>query len=210
MAEARCPCGYTKFAERIDRRRETAERWRRVGGGGGFGATPFGLFFGTGSPPDSWGRFVVPIVTGTRNMVCLSCARVRRGVPVGGGVSMSAWVEGSYLFAIMTDVVDPGCVQVRFSLAGGPTYERSVESEAIDAADAPARPGAALELREELPSGAALPTYAYRIEVPEVEEAGLYRVMLIDRCLGTVQRLLELELAPPPAPPPTLPPVWEA
>jgi hypothetical protein len=190
----RCTCGSIKFAERVDRTRFVAERWRVVGNGGGFGAAAFGTSFGT-STEQAWGRFRIPVVTGVRNTVCLSCARIRRGVPVGGGIAMGSWLEGSTVCALMTDVVDPGCITARFSLDRGDFYEVSVEPRFIDPQEVPALPGSPLEQRELLPAGAVAPTRVYRVALPEsVAQSGTYRLTFRDRCLDSSQSIIELEL----------------
>jgi hypothetical protein len=192
----RCTCGYTKFAERVDVVRDpNADRWHVMGGGGGFGDTPFGVSLG-GGLEQVWGRFRIAVITGIRNTVCLSCARVRRGVPVGGGVVMGSWLEGGSIFTLMSDVVDSACIVARFSLgAHAAPYEVPIEVQPAELTAVPPLPGQPLEQRPLPPVGAVVPRHVYRTPIPaQVEESGLYELVFRDRCLGTIQRVIELEL----------------
>lgn len=191
-----CVCGYRKFGERVDRfYLPTATRWRVVAGsGGGCGATPLGLLLGAGSDV-TYGRFALPLFVGMRNVVCLSCARVRRGAPTGGGTVMAHWMDAVAVFTVMTDVADAGCMLARFVAADGTSEDSRVDVEGMVV---PGIEGTPLETASALPIGAVAASTVYRIPIPDGMEAGLFRLLLVDRCLGTVQRVIEL--APPPPP----------
>jgi hypothetical protein len=182
---ARCTCGYTKFASRIDQvRTENAMRWRQLPPIGGLGSVAVGLALGTSIA--SWGRYALSLTTGVLSQFCESCARVRRASPVGGGIAMGSWADEEAFYAVMADVVTPSCVSVRFTVPGGPSYDASIEL-----VDTPvlADPGTPLEVRAAPPAGAALATTVYRAVLPEVDAAGTYSVTLRDRCLDAVQLL---------------------
>lgn len=182
VAPARCTCGYSKFAVRVDKTPAAlASRWRPMPPTGGLGSTPVGTSMG--SAPQGWGRFVVPVVTGVANTFCLSCQRVRRGTPVGGGAAMTSYLEGDAVYVVMTDVVEPSCMTARFTLPGEEIHE--VPIEVIE--DVPPLLGSALEVREELPAGAVAASRIYRVALPNVYASGLYLLVLTDHCLDIRQ-----------------------
>lgn len=190
MVTPRCACGYTKFATRVERAVETlANRWRPVPVLGGLGSSPLGVTLATGQ--QGWGRFTLPVVRGVASTYCMSCRRPRRGIPVGGGTVMASYADGGAVYAVMTDVVQPSCVSAQFTLVNGESYPSLVQ--VLDDA-LPALVGSPLEVREAMPQGAIAADRLYRIPVPSVRDAGLYRVVLIDKCLELKQSLGSLIL----------------
>ncbi len=195
----RCPCGASKFAERVDRTRHpAAERWRVVsasggGTGGGLGATPFGSLFGAGlgivEAPVLWGRFTMPITTGIRNLFCLSCQRIRRGLPVGGGTAMAVWREDDFVFALMTDVVSPACMAAQFVFEGD-AHHTTIEVLPVADAEVPPPVGLPELVRAAAPINATIPKFVYRVPIPiDVDTAQAYRLTFVDRCLSTTQNI---------------------
>lgn len=182
VAPARCACGYTKFAVRVDRTPAIlSSRWRPVPPTGGLGSTPLGMSMGGAS--QGWGRFVVSVTTGVANTFCLSCQRVRRGTPVGGGVAMASFFEDTAINVVMTDVVEPSCMTARFTLPGRETHV--VPIELLE--EVPPLLGSPLEVQEFLPSGAVVAERIYRVPIPTVFASGLYRLLFVDDCLDTTQ-----------------------
>lgn len=190
VAPARCTCGFTKFAVRVDLTPAVlSSRWRPVPPAGGMGSTQLGTSMG--GAPQGWGRFVVSVTTGIANTFCLSCQRVRRGTPVGGGVVMTHFVEDAAINVVMTDVVEPSCMSARFVLPG--TESHVVPIELVE--DVPPLLGSPLEVQESLPSGAVAAERIYRVPLPTVFASGPYRLVLTDHCLGTMQYVTTVDIA---------------
>jgi hypothetical protein len=182
---ARCACGFTKFASRVDKVIDpAATRWRQIPPSGGLGSVAHGATLGAGQV--GWGRFTYRVTTGMRSTVCMSCARVRRSIPVGGGTAIAAWTDDTATYALMTDVVELSCMTARYALQHGVVYSAEIEVLEATGGEAAAAP---LEVRASPPAGAALATVVFRIPYPDVFAAGLYTATLVDHCLGTTQVL---------------------
>lgn len=181
MAIPRCTCGYTVFYDKVARSVLLRDRWRRVTGLGGFGATPFGLNMG-GAGARSWGRFLVSITNGRLQTTCKSCHRVRREQPIGGGTPMGAWKSGRSVFVLLTDSVSAGCVFGRFQ-TDEVTYEVPARRAFIDA---PHLVGAPLEQADILPADAVTADTVYRFTLPDGVTTSSYHFLLRDRCLDTL------------------------
>jgi hypothetical protein len=189
VAPARCTCGYTKFAVRVDRTPAVlAPRWRPVPPTGGLGSTPMGLTMGAAS--QGWGRFMVSVAKGVANTFCLKCLRVRRGTPVGGGTAMASFFEETFVKVVMSDVVEPSCMTARFVLQGGEVHEMPIQ--VLD--EVPPLLGTALEVRETLPSGAVAAGRVYKVALPTVFASGLYHLVFVDHCLDTTQHIGSIPL----------------
>jgi hypothetical protein len=191
----RCTCGFTRFREIIRKTEETVERWMFFEDpGGGFGATPFGTYFGAGSGT-GWGLFSNPLRTTRRDTVCESCSRVRISKLLGSIAVFGAFIDNGYFYVVASDLSLPAtCYSVRFD--GPESFEvpLSFFAGVPPAVLAPTPPTTA----PSPPIGAATVDSMLRALVPEVVITGTYTVVLVDRCCGCEYPIAEVTLEAPP------------
>ena len=184
----RCPCGSDRFDQRLNVRRDAqVVRWLPASDVTrfGLGSAPLGAF--GGGSERRYGRVELTLVTGALAVHCLSCERLRREKPVGGGMAVGHWKTPDALFIVMSDVADPTCVTARFQSAAQ-SLEVGVEVAHVPI-PASATPTATATT---LPPGAVLADVVLRAPVPdEVRDAPEtpFEALLFDKCLGFSQRV---------------------
>lgn len=191
----RCTCGFTRFREIIRKTEESVDRWMFFEDpGGGFGSTPFGTYFGSGSGT-AWGLFTNPLRTTRRDTVCESCSRVRVSKLLGSIAVFGAFIDNGYIYIVASDLSLPAtCYSIRFD---GP------ESFEVPLSFFPGVPPAILAPTPPTtaptpPPGAPTVDSMLRAQVPEVVITGTYTVVLVDRCCGCEYPIAEVTLEAPP------------
>lgn len=193
-----CTCGYRRFRERRTPRSTAVQRWMLYDTTGlsGFGTTPFGTFFGSGSG-GLWGLFDSTFKTTVLDTVCESCQRVRSTKLLGGIAPFATYVENGYLYVIASDVGLATCFALRFTGPGG-SYEEPL-AYLPGAAPPPALVSSPPPVSEAAPPpGAVLASSLLRARLPQVEATGQYVVELVDRCCGCDTALVTVTLEAPP------------
>jgi hypothetical protein len=168
-----CTCGNSSYAVRtVVSTSEAASRWRLL-------STEEGGVYG---------RFELSIPTGQREVYCASCARVRYGVAVGGGIAMAYLASDTDVQVVMTDVVTPSCIEARL-IGEGRVHSVSFEVSELELAIE----GDALETASSAPA-AVTARYVFALQLPFVEVPGFYQLVFADRCLYTTQTVATLQL----------------
>lgn len=197
----RCVCGHRRFRQNRTKTEAAVQRWMLFEEdltAGGFGATPFGTYFGAGdgSGAQSWGRFEATYASAELVTTCESCQRVRRVETLGGVTPLGVYVQGAWLYVAAADVSEVlTCYEVRLDgadhsynlplgyVAGIPPA--IVASTPDDTAPAP-------------PAGEGVVDTLLRTRLPEVAATGSYLVTLVDRCCGCEVPLATIDLESPP------------
>jgi hypothetical protein len=190
-----CVCGYTRFREHRATTTEVVERWMLYTsvGGGGFGSTPFGTYFGGGGPAEGWGLFEANRTVSSIVTTCESCDRVRARKTLGGITPYATMIEDNYLLIIVADAPRPiVCYSLRLTGPSGEFYELplSLRPGAPAAVAAPEPDVTA----ESPPAGGVLVDTVLEALLPEVPVDGEYLVTLIDSCAGTETALATVSL----------------
>jgi hypothetical protein len=191
----RCTCGFTRFREVIRKTEGSVERWMFFEDpGGGFGATPFGTYFGSGSGT-AWGLFTGSLRMVRRDTVCESCSRVRVSKLLGSIAVFGAFIDNGYIYLVASDLSLPAvCYSIRF--VGPKSFE-------IPLSFFPGVPPAVFQSTPPItaptpPPGAVTVNSMLRAQVPEVEITGTYTVIFVDRCFGREYPIAEVTLEAPP------------
>jgi hypothetical protein len=161
------------------------------GGLGGLGASPFGTFFGAGSGGD-WGLFPSTLKVAYLQVSCEACGRVRSQSRLGGAAVFGVFIEGNVVGIAVSDVVRPtSCYSLRVEGPDG-TYERTLSFSASlpPAILAPAPPVVA----PTPPAGAPTVNTVLTCTLPEIQQAGLYTLTLVDTCCGCESPLVQVFL----------------
>lgn len=188
----KCTCGYTRFRERRVATSSNVQRWMLLSssGGGGFGATPFGTYFGTG-PSGSWGLFNATYRAARLETLCESCSRIRSTRQLGGITAIGSYVSNGLLCVVAADVQRPAtCYSLRFS--GSQEFERELGlASGLPAAVVAPYPPVTIDTP---PPGAELADTLLCAVIPEVSISGDYTVYLVDRCSGYTIPLVTIYL----------------
>jgi hypothetical protein len=164
--------------------------------GGGFGATPFGTFFGAGLGQGLWGLFTGTFHGSTLQVVCESCHRVRTQKRLGGIAAFGTFIDGNKIVVVASDVAFPvTCYFLKFV---GPDGEFDVPLSfrpGMPPSIIAPTPGTVLPLP---PPGAPLVDTMLEAVLPEVDITGSYVVTLVDRCCGCETPLVTITLEAPP------------
>lgn len=185
----RCVCGYRRFRESIRTAEEPVQRWLRyeTAAESGFGSTPFGLLFGSGSG-GAWGLFELDVQRTRKQLACESCGRARIDQVIGGLGVFGSYVLGDYVFAVVESAALLSCLRIRFETAG----------ETIDVTPLPyGGTTLPIELEDPIetassPPGGAVLAAAISVEIPSVTVGGEYVVSLVDVCVGGEIELMTL------------------
>lgn len=191
-----CTCGYETLAIRTEvTRSEPVARW---------------LAFHPqleGPGVLTYGKKTLSVLSGIRQSYCTSCSRARGdGIAVGGGTVVEARIASGEVFALMTDIVDPACMEARF-VGEGRVYAGIIEVEETSE-DNGVLPPEVWTLFEELyepavneegeppdePVGAPIARTVYRVAFPDSADPGIYRLLLRDRCLGVTQPIGDIAI----------------
>ena len=148
---------------------------------GGFGATPFGTYFGAGSG-GLWGLFTEPMHVAQLETICESCSRVRSQKRLGGIAVFGGFIADGYFYVVASDVLLPAtCYSLSISGPGG-TFE--VQLEYAPGAPPPTYAPTPGTTAASPPPGALLVDTMLRAQLPDVYETGSYTVTVVDRCCG--------------------------
>lgn len=195
----RCVCGYTRFRESRPLVVSSVERWMLFEGTeeAGFGATPFGTFFGAGSG-GTWGLFEGTLRTTTLQVACERCQRPRRTTRLGSVAIFGSYIEGDALYMVASDLLRPvSCYSVRFVGEDGETYTAPVtwvplvpppilvSEEPEETADSP-------------PAGAGTVSAVLYAPIPEVLSTQEYEIVLVDACASIDYTIATTTLEAPP------------
>lgn len=163
---------------------------------GGFGATPFGTWFGASPGGGTWGLFAGSLVESFRVTSCESCSRVRIRTRVSGLVAFGSYVSAGAYYVVASDVGrSAACYQLRLDGPGG-TY--TAPFRIVSGVIPPIVLSGELDTAETLPAGASSASTLLRAELPEVAEAGEYTATLVDVCgeIETPLAVTNLEAEP--------------
>lgn len=194
----KCACGFRRFRESVRTVDETMQQWVLYNAEeyGGFGSTPWGTSLGGGSV-SVWGLFELSVPRLHRITACESCGRPRSDTVIGGVAAYGAYVLGTNVFAVVSDVTLLSCLRVRFRhIESGATLDVSPMPYggvplAIDPEEEP------LAVAEVPPSGGVV-AGVLQAPFPSAEEltyGGEYEVRLVDVCGGTSMSLLTITLS---------------
>lgn len=183
----RCVCGYRVFREHIRTVPETVEQWVLYDDGsyGGFGSTPFGTFFGSGSAGE-WGLFSVEVSRTRKQLVCESCNRVRSDVPLGGVGVFGSYLYGDSIFILVTETSLLSCLRVRFTSSAYGTVD--VSPTRHFGPPLPLSAPAPVTTAPTPPAGATT-AGILRAVLPDVDHDGDFVVSLVDVCAGVEVQL---------------------
>lgn len=170
------------------------QRWMRYDDTamGGFGATPYGTFFGGGSGGD-WGEF-----TDTRRITslattCKSCNRVRVNKVVGGLTLFGSYVEEDAVYLVVADLVKPStCYSLRIVGEDGETYDLPLTW--IPGAPLPLLTTTPVLTAPSPPAGAILVNDVLRAYLPEVMDSQFFDFILVDSCAGRADTIATVYL----------------
>lgn len=165
--------------------------------GGGFGATPYGTFFGSGFT-GLWGLFTGTFKTSTLSVTCESCSRLRSSKNLGGITPFGGFESDGKVYIVAADVVPPAtCFYLRFDGPSGQSFTAPLKllpGVSPPPVIAPAPPITA----PSPPPGAVLADDLLVADAPEVTETGTYLVTLVDQCCDCEQPMFSLLLESPP------------
>lgn len=148
---------------------------------GGFGATPFGTYFGAGSG-GSWGLFESTFRGSSLEVSCEACGRVRSQKRLGGCAVFGVFITDNVVGLAVSDALRPtSCYALRVSGPDG-AYEVTL-SFSLSPPPAIVAPPPAVVVPV-LPPGAEVVNTVLVGTLPEIFEGGTYTLTLIDRCCG--------------------------
>lgn len=190
---AKCTCGYRKFRTTRAVVDTVESQWLLFDSGtqGGFGSTPFGTFFGSGSQSSGWGLFDADVAEVHTQLTCEKCNRLRSDKVLSSFGIFGSYVFGDSIFILTTSSQNLGCLTVRFS---------NVDLGTVDVTPTvylgPPLPLVALAppvVAPSPPPGAVIATIL-RAPLPDVDHDGEYAVTFIDSCSGSSVFLTTLML----------------
>lgn len=190
---ARCTCGYRKFRENRVVLATTVSQWLEFDSGdyGGFGSTPFGTYFGTGTGTDDWGLFELEIAETHLQLACEKCGRIRSDRAISAFGIFGSYVFDDSIYILTTSALNLGCLNVRFSNAVFGSVD--VTPTVYLGTPLPLVAPAPVVTAPAPPPGATLAT-VLRVVLPDVDHDGEYVVSFIDSCSGTTTFLTTLML----------------
>lgn len=148
---------------------------------GGFGATPYGTYFGAGSG-GLWGLFTETMHSAQLVVTCESCSRVRSQKRLGGIAVFGGFIADGYFYVVASDVLLPAtCYSLRIS---GPSGTFEVQLEYAAGMPPPIYAPAPMTTAASPPPGAVLVDTMLRAQLPDVAETGSYTMTVVDRCCG--------------------------
>lgn len=192
----RCTCGHRRFRETTTRGTQSIERWVEFDPAAvesfGFGSTPFGTYFGSGTS-GTWGLFTGTQHYTDRSLVCESCRRPRSNRRSGGYAIWGTYVSGDKFYLVASDVSDVGCLYIRYTSEDGTEIYEEPVSLSSDTRDPLALP-TPVTTSETLPPGALAATTLLEAWLPEVLDYNTFTVALVDRCANRVENLATITL----------------
>lgn len=194
----RCTCGFNRFREKRLAVTSTVERWMQfdpIYPPGGFGATPFGTYFGGGAPGTQWGLFSGTFRASQLEVACESCSRVRTQKRLGGIAVFGGFVSDGYFYVVASDALIPiTCYSLKVDGPGG-TYEIPLSYVPGTPLSVFAAPPPVVAVAP--PSGAPTVDTMLRAPLPEVPDTGSYTVTVVDRCCGCESAVAVITLEAP-------------
>lgn len=189
---ARCTCGYRKFREDRVTADVTLSRWVFFDAGsfGGFGSTPFGTYFGSGTGGSGWGLFELDVAQLSAQLACENCGRVRSTKVLSTFGVFGSYIFGDSIYVLTTSSSNLGCLQIRFSNSDG----SFISTPTIYLGSPLPLSAAAPEHVEPTPPPGGVIATVLRAQLPDVDEDGTYVVDFVDSCSGTVTHLTHLTL----------------
>ncbi len=198
----RCTCGFRRFREKRTSVETTVNRWMLFDSntGGGFGATPFGIYFGSGaggSGQDSWGEFTGTLRQTTRELVCENCKRIRLNRTLGSAAVFGAYLAEPYFYVALSDAQRPfSCYEIRLEDSSGVVLTAPLKF--VPGLPPPIIADPPSNTAETPPAGADTVDTLLRARIPDVPKTASYLVTFIDRCSGTETSLVTVTLEEPP------------
>lgn len=151
------------------------------GAGSGFGATPFGTYFGAGSG-GLWGLFESTFRGAVLETSCEACGRVRLQKRLGGCAVFGLFIlEGTVGLAVSDALRPTSCYALKISGPDG-TYEVTLSFSASPPPPIVATPP--VVTAPVPPVGADTVNTVLSGLLPEIAESGFYTFTLVDRCCG--------------------------
>ena len=194
VSNQKCTCGFTKFRDRRVSVEEAVERWMLFDGEGavgGFGATPFGTYFGAGSG-GAWGLFSSTLKVTYLETSCEACKRVRSKRRLGGAAAFGVFLQENVVGIAVSDVIRPtSCYALRVSGPDG-TFQFALSFASTPPPVIAAPPPAVVE--PVLPLGAPTVNTVLTCTLPEIVQTGLYTLTFVDICGGFESALAEVLL----------------
>ena len=158
---------------------------------GGFGATPFGTYFGAGSG-GAWGLFESTFRGAILETACEACGRVRSQKRLGGCAVFGLYITESTVGVAVSDALRPSpCYALKITGPDG-VYEVPLSFGATPPPPIVAPPPAVVV--PVLPLGAAVVGTVLAGTLPEISEGGEYLFTLVDRCCGCETPLATISL----------------
>ena len=166
-----------------------------AGAVGGFGATPFGTYFGAGSG-GAWGLFESTFRASYLEVSCEACSRVRSQRRLGGCAVFGVFIQENTVGIAVSDALRPtSCYALRISGPDGVSEATLSFSPTPPPTIVAPPPPAVVPV---LPPGAEVVNTVLVATLPEIAQAGDYTLTLIDRCCGCESPLVTVFLEGPP------------
>lgn len=190
----RCTCGYRIFRDVRIRASQTVTRWAEVSDPEvGYGATPYGTYFGAGEDADGWASFEVVLREIDLVTRCESCGRQRSSQVLGSFALLAGYVEQGYFYLVGSDFEGLGCLSLRYTGAS----RQFEEPLYLVVAEPPPIQADPEEVVDELPEGAEVVDTVLRARLPEVDVTEDYVVELVNRCYGVTLPVATITLEAP-------------
>ncbi len=197
----KCTCGHRRFRTGRTPVEQDVQRWMyydpQSAGIPGFGATPFGTYFGSGFFGE-WGLFDAVYRAVSEAVTCERCQRVRSNMVLGGITVLGSYVSGGWFYVAAADVARPAtCYELRLVGPSGVTYQVPLSYHPGPPPPIAATPPATTQFGPPPASESSVDTLL-RTRLPEVSETGSYTAYLFDRCSEQLTPLSIFELEAPP------------
>jgi hypothetical protein len=186
-----CACGYRRFRHARPSSSAPVTRWMRfdVGGEGGLGATPLGMFFGGhggGGDGDGWGEFDFTMISTSAQVVCESCGRIRSQRHLGQFTPAGVFVAEGFIHVVGADFLrTSGCFSLE--LLGNVEAERhTLALTWVPELPPPMIVAQAPSITLPAPPpGASTVDSVLAARLPDVRLSQDFTVYLVDSCAGT-------------------------
>lgn len=180
----KCVCGFWEFNEKSDSTLATVQRWLRYASypAGGLGSSPLGITLGIGDPLGAyttWAQVNTQVTETLQTTYCKACKRIRAQKLYFGMGVLGAYIDGSYVYVVVTDTVD--AANNYLSYRGPTTIEQPLEVS--PSVPLPLMVGGVITTSLDTPPRELRADTALRALLPV--PAGVYDIYLANRRDGT-------------------------